>query len=156
VTQPPEFLLEFGRQRGEFWKNPPRGTCPGCHAEDEVLHLQDEKLVCATCYRKKAFTAPAEDFTYPCDDCGGGKAFRDPLTREDIYRCHACHEKHGYIPGERAMISKIEKREGFTHSKGRRDKCIAADHGTDCQGQIKPRGKLGNLCDKHHNPKLFK
>jgi predicted RNA-binding Zn-ribbon protein involved in translation (DUF1610 family) len=159
--QPPEFLLEFGRQRAAFWANPPRGTCPECKTDDAIMHAQPEgsehDQLCAACSGVQAVMRRlSEEFQYPCDDCGAGKAFRDPLTREDIYRCRECHAKHGYVPGERALISQIETRQGFTHSQGRRDPCSAAGRGTECAGEVKPRGKLGILCAKHHNPRLFR
>jgi len=160
MTQPPDFLIAYGEARAEFWRNPPRGECPVCHTEDVILHPQDEgehESLCTSCSRSRIMASKTHrEFTYPCDRCGGGAAFRDPLHRQDVYLCASCHEEDGYLPGERAMVSQIEKRVGYTHSRGRRDVCDAAGRGTECRGEVKPRGKSGILCTFHHNPRLYR
>lgn len=143
-----EDVRSFGEGRAAFWADPPRGTCTGCGDEDVILHQGD---VCANCYRQ----ASNRDQPYPCDRCGQGKAFRDPVHRRDEYLCQTCHLEDGYVPGERAMITRVQARVGATHSQGRREPCIAAGHGTACKGQIKPRGKLGVLCDFHSDPRKY-
>jgi hypothetical protein len=150
-------LEEFGRQRAEFWRNPPRGQCewpeePGCREDDAILHVQvsgeHEGLeFCAGHSRQVA----DRNKPYPCDECGQGPAFRDPLGRKNEMKCARCHEKDGYVPGERAMVNKTTARVGVTHPLARKIKCIAAGI-TECGGEVKQRGKLGLICNKHHDP----
>ena len=160
MTQPPDWLLEYGKQRAAFWENPTRGRCT--HADHTELPGEDQDNLiiqdglCAPCARVVAFSKPKAEFSYPCDNCGNDGAFRDPLHRKDEYLCEACHRRTGYSPGERAMVSQIEVRQGFRHSQGRKETCIAAGRGTECKGQVKPRGKNGVMCDFHNNPRLFK
>lgn len=143
-----EDVRRFGEGRAAFWADPPRGVCASCKDDGVILHGDD---LCAGCYRVQA----NRNLPYPCDMCGEAPAFRDPLHRRDEYLCNECHAKTGFVPGERAMITKVQARVGFTHTQGRKEPCIAAGHGTDCKGQTKPRGKLGVLCDRHADPKKY-
>ena len=145
-------VRDFGDTRAAFWANPPRGQCThkGCPETDAILH--GDPPVCAYHYRH---TQADRDRPYPCDNCGEGPAFRDPADREDEYLCPRCHEKRGYVPTERAMITKTMRRVGVTHSRGQRAVCIVASAESECHGQVKPRGKLGVLCDFHFNPKKY-
>ena len=124
----------------------PRGDCPHCDEKDALLYEDEDFVGCAQCYRVRARRF---DRVQSCDDCGEPGAFRDPSHRRDEYFCSRCHAKRGYIPTERSMISRVMVRASDTHSQGRKAVCIAAGYGTDCSGQIKPRGKLGVLCDFH-------
>lgn len=144
-------LREWGAARAAWWENPTRGRCgrKDCPEEDCILHeAEDGVLVCADHYRRQS----NRDKPYPCDTCGEGPAFRDPMHRRDEMLCMRCHNKDGYVPGERAMVTKLASRQGVEHPMARRVKCIAAGHGTDCGGEIKQRGKLGTICNKHHDP----
>lgn len=133
---------------------PVRGTC-SVHPEetDVLLYGWDrEPDKCANAYRDEAYRA---EHVQKCDRCPNLYAFRDPLGRKDEFLCMSCHREDGYVPGERAMITTVAARMGVTHSQGRQDPCIAAGGPTTCKGQVKPRGKLGVLCDWHHNPKKW-
>jgi hypothetical protein len=144
-------LKAFGEARAEWWKNPPRGQCSvtGCPRDDAILHeTESGDLVCATHYADQA----DRDKGYPCDECGHTPAYRDPLHRRDEMYCNDCHARMGYVPGERAMVKKVERRVGVTHPLGRTQVCIAAGKGTECGGQKKQRSSLGILCDKHFDP----
>lgn len=151
MNQARKALDEFGATRAEWWRDPPRGKCgrEGCFEHDAILYTaRDGELVCAEHLRRQA----DRNRPYPCDNCGHEPAFRDPLERKDEMLCAKCHERNGYVPGKRAMISKIERRQGVTHSLGRKDVCIAAGKGTECRGQVKQRGRVGVVCDLHHDP----
>jgi len=147
-------LAEFAEQKRLFWLNPTRGHCgrKECPDEDAILwEAADGVMVCGFHYRQQS----NRDRPYPCDECGREGAFRDPAHRRDEYKCHECHAKDGYVPGDRSMITKIAARVGAVHSQGKRDPCVAAGYSTECKGQVKPRGKLGVLCDFHADPKKY-
>jgi hypothetical protein len=142
-------LEEYGHSRIAFWENPPRGECqePDCSEKDAILHEKDSVQYCAHHYRVHS----NRDEAYPCDHCGHRPAFRDPLARKNEMFCMDCHARQGYIPGERAMISKLVKRQGVEHPMARRIQCSVAGT-TPCKGQVKQRGKIGVLCDRHVDP----
>lgn len=145
-------LKAFGQQRAEFWRHPPRGTCPSCHEEGVILHdREDGEPVCADCYRQTS----VRDRVQACDTCGAGPAFRNPAHRRDEFKCLVCHAMDGYTLDDAGMLRKLMGRPGRKHSKGRSDPCIGKGFGTDCHGQVKPRGKLGVMCDFHHDPKKY-
>lgn len=156
VASAREQLDAFGRERAAFWAGKvPRGTCPGCGQEDAILY-QSDGGVCAECVRRASVGTGVHKDGYPCDDCGEAPAFRDPLHRRDEMKCQGCHEKDGYVPGERAMVTRMASREGVTHSKGRREMCsLASGAETRCRGQVKQRGRHGLICDWHWDPKAF-
>lgn len=151
-------LEEFAEQRRLFWLNPPRGVCAepgGCALGDTlvILHTGSDGLQrCATHYTLTL----NRKHGYPCDNCGEEPAFRDPEHRRDEYLCPRCHEKYdSYTPGERAMVMQTRVRVGAIHSKGLKPLCVARGKGTDCHGQVKPRGgslKGASLCDFHTDP----
>ena len=145
-------LREWAERRAEYWASPPRGTCTSCGAEDELL--DDDPARCADCRRKTANRHQAEMF-YPCDKCGTEAAVRDPLHRRDEYLCLTCHKEAGYEPTERAMVFKTQARVGVKHSMGRTSTCILAAAGTPCGGEVKQRGKHGEICNRHWNPKKY-
>lgn len=148
----------FGKSRSEFWKNPPRGACgvEGCPEKDVILYaapgepIDAKPTMCASHYRARADrTRP-----YPCDNCGAEPAYRDPLHRRDEMFCQRCHEEMGYIAGERAMITKTAARVGVTHTLGRKAVCVLRGEG-DCGGEVKQRGRHGEICNRHWNPKKY-
>lgn len=144
-------LARFAEEKRAFWANPPRGQCSedSCPEADAVLYTaQDGVPRCATHHSRLI----NRKHDYPCDNCGGGPAFRDPAHRRDEYLCPRCHLEDGYEPTERAMVNKTAVRMGVRHSRGQTAVCIAAGRGTDCKGQIKQRGKVGVLCDFHADP----
>lgn len=143
-------LEDFGRSRIAFWADPPRGQCtePDCPEDDAILHDKGDDRYCAQHYRAHS----SRDEAYPCDHCGHKPAFRDPLARKNEMFCNDCHARNGYIPGERAMIKKLETRVGVTHPLARHEQCIAKGKGTECAGEIKQRGRVGILCNKHADP----
>lgn len=150
-----EELREWGRARGAFWAAPPRGTCPGCDEENAILHEREEgdgPPCCAECYKKTAVRGRMQ----PCDDCGEGPAFRNPAHRRDEFKCLRCHAKDGYTLDDAGMLRKLIGMAGRVHSRGRVDPCIAAGSVTRCRGQVKPRGKLGVMCQFHFSPKDYK
>lgn len=150
-------LREWGAARAAFWANPTRGQCEwaeGCPEDNPIIQPQEDydgKMLCAHHARQVA----DRHKPYPCDRCGQGSAFRDPVHRRDEMLCAACHLEDGYEPTERAMVKKLENRQGVEHPMARRVKCIAADKGTECVGEVKQRGRLGVLCNKHADPKKF-
>lgn len=139
----------FGETRASFWADPPRGQCTykGCTEDNAVLF--GDPQVCAHHYRH---TQAQRKKDYPCDRCGKERAFRDPANRVDEMLCADCHARNGYVPTERSMVSKVANRVSEPHSRGRTAVCIAAGRGTECHGQVKPRGKRGDLCDFHSDP----
>lgn len=152
-------LAEYAEARRQFWQNPPRGACGqpgGCALGDTVviLHTADDGIQrCATHHGRLR----PRKIEYPCDNCGSGPAFRDPMHRRDEYLCADCHRKHdSYEPSERAMITKTQVRVGVTHSKGLKPLCVARGV-TECKGQVKPRGALKGavVCDRHADPRRF-
>lgn len=141
----------WGAARGAFWAAPPRGDC-ACGEKNAILYDREDgaEACCAWCYRATAVRAREQ----ACDDCGGGPAFRDPGHRRDEYRCVGCHAKAGYTLDDAGMLRKLMGRSGPTHSQGSVDVCIGKGYGTECKGQVKPRGgKDGGVkCDFHHDP----
>jgi hypothetical protein len=152
VNQALEALHEFGQSRIAFWVDPPRGQCEweaGCTETDAILHATDDGTeLCASHYRQQS----VRDTAYPCDNCGHKPAFRDPLARKNEMFCNDCHARNGYIPGERAMINKVTARVGVTHPMARHEKCILANKGTECAGEVKQRSDRGVMCNKHADP----
>lgn len=145
-------LRAWAEERAQYWASPPVGTCPSCSTEDMLL--VEEGGSCASCYRKTARRHQAEMF-YPCDNCGAEEAFRDPAHRRDEYLCPACHLENGYEPSERGMLNKTAARIGVKHSMGRKAVCTLRASGTPCGGEIKQRGKHGEICNRHWNPKKY-
>lgn len=66
-------------------------TCPTCGGRCKILYGSGQR--CASCERELAKKTPFKG--YPCDDCGNLGAFRNPHTRDNVYRCTACHAKSG-------------------------------------------------------------
>lgn len=151
-------LEEFAAERRAFWADPPRGQCKdpaGCLETDAILYLAADEI--ERCSRHHALLVERKpEGGYPCDNCGEGPAFRDPEHRRDEYLCPRCHLKYdSYEPGERAMIFKTRARIGVTNPRGLKPLCVARGQGTDCHGQVKPRGgdlKGRSLCDFHADP----
>lgn len=138
----------WGAARGTFWANPPRGTC-ACGEENAILHEREEgPPCCAECYRRGA----VRDREQACDSCGLGPAFRDPSHRRDEFKCLECHAKDGYTLDDAGMLRKLMGMPGRKHAQGRVEPCIAKGGVTECKGQTKPRGRLGVMCDRHHDP----
>lgn len=136
--------------RSAFWANPPRGTCPDCASENEILHDREDGLepACAHCYRRTSH----RDRVQACDVCGGGPAFRNPEHRRDEFKCLGCHAMDGYTLDNAGMLRKLMGRPGRVHTQGRVDPCLGRGSITPCGGQVKPRGKDGVMCDRHHDP----
>lgn len=124
-------------------------TCSSCGDTNVLVYLIDEKLVCAEDYRKIVRT---REYVQHCDKCGNSPALRDPSHRRNEYLCWDCHTDTGFVVGttvvKRAiqaisyrakLISKVEL------------KCYAANYGTDCDNNLKPRSAWGGkiLCNKH-------
>jgi hypothetical protein len=154
-------LEAYAEQRRLFWLNPPRGACGqpgGCALEDTpvILHTGSDGLQRCATHHALLMTRKHD---YPCDHCGQGPAFRDPAHRRDEYLCPRCHKKYdSYEPSDRAMVNKTAVRVGVTHSKGLKPLCVARGQGTDCHGQVKPRGgslKGASLCDFHTDPRGY-
>lgn len=150
-------LREWVERRQAYWANPPYGPCttkgcPNGMAGASVL-LGDEDPRCGDCRRAGVDRRANGD--YPCDRCSSRGAFRDPLGRHDAYLCGSCHKDDGYEPTERAMVSKVQSRVGFTHSLGRRPVCKLRDVGTACGGEVKQRASFGEICNRHWNPKKY-
>ncbi len=124
-----------------------RGDCP-CGDEDALVYdaAWDETLLCASCSRKRS---AAHVVIETCDECGGDHAWRDPLAPGNVMRCATCHGKSGKVVQNRWANS---VRVGRTINPGAKPKCVAAGYGTDCKGEVKPRGgefKGRQLCNKH-------
>lgn len=138
----------WGVARGAFWANPPRGTCPECGRDGEILHDREDltEPVCADCYR----VGCVRDREQACDVCGGGPAFRNPAHRRNEYKCVGCHAEDGYVLGDSAMLSKLARR-SQPHPQGRVDACIASSV-TEHKGQVKPRAGGVVMCDRHADP----
>lgn len=123
-----------------------RGTCVDCRAADELLYTTDDdhpRDVCAECYRQVARRIKR---VQACDDCGDTPAWRDPITREDRFRCIKCHAASGTVFQNRWARASEDRVAQSLPISDRRDKCDVADN--SCFGQVRPRqGRV--LCDKH-------
>lgn len=149
-------LREWVQARAAYWANPPYGPCetPGClNSHLDVLLGQDDPR-CGECRRRTAVRHQAEMF-YPCDVCESPTAFRDPAHRRDEYLCLKHHRDNGYEPGERAMLTKVAKRMGVTHSMGRKPLCILRGSETQCGGEVKHHSGHGEICARHWDPKKY-
>lgn len=150
-------LREWAEERRRYWAAPPRGTCAGCGAPDELLGSleaadagPENATHCAEC--RRGLSNRRAQGSYPCDQCGGPDAFRDPVHRRDELLCGRCHEKDGYFPTERAMVTRVAVRVGVTHTLGRKALCILRTVGTPCGGEVKQRSKHGLICNRHWDP----
>lgn len=129
-----------------------RGECERCGEADALLydHWSDEQLVCAGCQRVRAKEHPTPQ---ACDRCGAtGNVWRDPVTRKNEYLCERCHDPAKHFQNRWAPTV----REGATLGIHPKAVCAAAGYGTDCKGEVKPRGgqhKGMLLCNKHAGKK---
>lgn len=125
-----------------------RGTCESCGDTGALLydHWSDEQLVCAGCQRVRAYAYPTKQ---ACDRCGStGNVWRDPIPRKNEYLCESCHDPEAMFQNRWAPAV----REGATLGVHPKAECFARGHGTDCKGEIKPRGGQHRgrlLCNKH-------
>lgn len=122
-----------------------RGTCQACGEKDALLYACADRLVCAGDYRAYAAAHPTEQ---ACDSCGStGNVWRDPLTRKNEYLCIKCHDPSALF--QNRWANKVRE----STRLGQREKvvCEFAGYGTECKGEIKPRGQFkGRLsCNKH-------
>ena len=109
------------------------------------------ELVCASGYRKWTRTQPP--IKQSCDKCGAvGNVWRDPIPRKNEYLCVKCHNPEALFLNRWAN----KARQSEPLSKERRAVCVAAGYGTECKGEVKPRGgqhKGMQLCNKHAGKK---
>ena len=139
-----ETVLKGTVSRVEQWV---RGDCQ-CGAVDVLLYdtFDDPTLFCASCARMRAKEHPRIE---RCDDCGRGPAWRDPITRANAFYCATCHGKRGTVFQNRWATAPRESKPLGVHPKA---VCTAAGYGTECKGEVKPRGgqfKGRLLCNKH-------
>lgn len=125
-----------------------RGTCESCGDADALLydHWSDEQLVCAGCQRVRVIAHPTKQ---ACDNCGAtGNVWRDPIPRKNEYLCAKCHDPEAMFQNRWAN----SVREGAVLNFHDKAVCAAKGYGTDCKGEIKPRGGKHRgmlLCNKH-------
>lgn len=123
-----------------------RGDCAagGCDERDVLVYdtYDDPELLCAGHERKRAAANPRVE---TCDECGASHAWRDPMSKGNEFYCATCHGKNGTVFQNRwAKAPRVL-------NKGRA-KCYLAGMGTDCKGEVKPRGgvhKQQQVCNKH-------
>lgn len=126
-----------------------RGECAVCHEDDVLVYdtFEDETLMCATHSRVRSMENPRKE---TCDKCGDENAWRDPLTRLNQFFCAKCHADNGTVFQNRwankARISTPLR----MYNGEKQAKCDAANHGTECAGEIKYRSAMRmSLCNKH-------
>lgn len=124
-----------------------RGDC-ACGEVDALLYdsYDDPTLVCASCYRRRA---AGQKRTELCDACGAENAWRDPLTGRNEFFCAECHARNGTVFQNRWAN---KAREGRVLGLRERPTCSLAGYGTECRGEVKPRGgehKQRPICNKH-------
>lgn len=119
-----------------------RGTLVYDHPDD----TGDMPLVCAGCYRRAVAGRKHEE---ACDRCGATGAWRDPITGKNDFYCAQCHAKAGRVFQNR--WAGAEARMGRVLGVHDKAVCFAADKGTECKGEIKPRSAFGGqlICNKH-------
>lgn len=125
-----------------------RADC-GCGEADTLVYGCDcggvEALVCSWCMRSHVKEHKHEE---TCDVCGGGPAWRDPLAKEDAFKCAGCHVEAGSMVQNKWSVKAREGRVLGIHDKA---KCSLAGI-TPCKGEVKPRGgafKQALVCNKH-------
>jgi hypothetical protein len=126
-----------------------RGDCPldpPGHAEDVLVYEAGGVLMCADHKRAHARANPTPQ---ECDSCGAtGNVWRDPVHRRNEYLCIKCHDPESLFQNRWADKARESKALGV---RGKAV-CDAAGYGTDCKGEVKPRGgafKGRLLCNKH-------
>lgn len=99
--------------------------------------------LCADCVR---LTEKGIHRHTPCDDCGAPSAWRDPFLRTNVYRCGSCHVKNGRGVVQNKWFARVsEPLRGSARAV-----CEAAGVGSDCKGEVKPRGRTAALlCNAH-------
>lgn len=128
-----------------------RGVCGQCGKDEALLYshpqpAEGDVLMCADCSRKRAKERPTKQ---ACDNCGDtGNVWRDPVTRKNEYLCIKCHDPSALF--QNRWANKVRESKPLSiHAKA---VCTAAGYGTDCKGEVKPRGgqhKGRLLCNKH-------
>lgn len=121
-------------------------TCALCGDTNVLVYLIDDKLVCASDYRKITYTRKKVQH---CDICGAENAVRDPAHRRNEYLCWDCHQKDGFVIRNSVVKRAIAAINNSVLVK--RTKCDAAGYGTDCDFNVKPRSAWGGkmLCNRH-------
>lgn len=122
-----------------------RGRCQACGEEDALLYEAAGSLVCAADYRTWAAAHPTSQ---ACDVCGDtGNVWRDPLTRKNEYLCIKHHDPDALFQNRWANKVRQSEKLGVRA----RAVCEFAGYGTECKGEVKPRGQFqGRLsCNKH-------
>ena len=148
---------------------PVRGTCSqNPEHVDRLVYVPwngrayEGPPICSDCYRARARAAPLP--VQECDRCQGAPAFRDPSHRRNEYLCGDCHAANGYFLGARQLAGNVARsaptlRESTDGRAGRASViCEAHGYGTECRGEIKPRGGVNvgrSLCSFHNDPKAY-
>lgn len=118
-----------------------RGDC-ACGEVNALLYELEGALLCAECYRRDT----TRDREETCEGCGGGPAWRDPITRRNEFYCAKCHASRGMVFQNRWARASEDTVAQSMPISDRREKCEVRD--SSCFGQTKPRaGRV--LCDKH-------
>lgn len=124
-----------------------RGDCACGEVNALVYNHPDDtqKLICAWCYRE---AVKGRKVVETCDECGVEGAWRDPLSGKNEFYCAQCHGKRGTVFQNRWSDTTREGRTLNLHPKA---VCFAANKGTDCKGEIKPRSAFNGelICNKH-------
>lgn len=128
----------------------PRAKCPRCDEDDALLYRAEptednSDLVCANCVRELARTI--KRFTV-CDKCGADHAWRNPKHRRNEYLCGKCHAESG----DGVVLNKWFPRVSEPLRVREREACLERSNnsGTECRGEVKPRGKNAvPLCNRH-------
>lgn len=130
-----------------------RGDC-ACGDTGALLYDTDLEgpLVCARCYR--VWTREQPEVKQACDSCGSrGNVWRDPVTRKDEYLCVRCHDPAALF--QNRWANKVRESHAI-HAGAPRAQCGLRNRGTECSGEVKPRGgefKGMQVCNKHAGKK---
>mgnify|MGYP003341354712 FL=1 len=127
------------------------GTCSSCSDANVLVYNINEQLLCANDART---IAQNTRYTQSCDRCGAAQSFRDPRHRRNEYLCISCHEQDGYVSRTNVVHQAVRAMLRTSLPIGVRSVCEAANYGTECDANIKPRNSFGGrlLCNTHSRP----
>lgn len=118
-------------------------TCSDPHPDALLYDTHDDPtLLCAHCSRVRSLANPRKE---TCDTCGVTDAWRDPVSGKNEFFCALHHAQNGTVFQNRWARTDAPR----TLNAGRAQ-CAAANHGTECKGEIKWRAADNmSLCNKH-------
>jgi hypothetical protein len=109
----------------------------------------DEPVLCAEHSRPIAQRL-SKGRVASCDKCGHEGAWRNPYTRRNEYLCavHHAESGDGVIQNKWAGAGRVTGSAPLGVRE--REACVAAGVGSDCRGEVRPRGREAQpLCNAH-------